>query len=176
MVTLLREALDRRIEVEEDGRRRKCSKHQLGLARLADKFAAADPQRGNYSAAARSCLPICVAYSAEQKMNTRTADGAVQWLFVDLNAFFASCERQGNPALRGKPVIVVQTPAEGAVAIAASCAAKAFGITTGTPGAVGTAPVPRGHPGAGQSSALARRSTPASRSRRSCRSTRWRAG
>ena len=43
-LTLLREALDRRIEVEEDGRRRKCSKHELGLARLADKFAAADPQ------------------------------------------------------------------------------------------------------------------------------------
>jgi hypothetical protein len=40
----LREALDRRIEVKEDGRRRKCSKRELGLARLADKFAAADPQ------------------------------------------------------------------------------------------------------------------------------------
>ena len=56
----------------------------------------------------------------------------VQWLFLDLNAFFASCEQQENPALRGKPVIVVQTPAESAVAIAASYAAKAFGIKTGT--------------------------------------------
>ena len=60
------------------------------------------------------------------------AKPAVQWLFLDLNAFFASCEQQEAPALRGKPVIVVQTPAETAVAIAASYAAKAYGIKTGT--------------------------------------------
>ena len=65
-------------------------------------------------------------------MNTSTVDNAVQWLFLDLNAFFASCEQQENPALRGQPVLVVQTPAESAVAIAASYAAKAFGIKTGT--------------------------------------------
>jgi DNA polymerase IV len=57
---------------------------------------------------------------------------AVQWLFLDLNAFFASCEQQEAPALRGKPVIVVQTLTDSAVAIAASYAAKAFGIKTGT--------------------------------------------
>jgi DNA polymerase-4 len=56
----------------------------------------------------------------------------VQWLFLDLNAFFASCEQQEAPALRGKPVIVVQTLTDSAVAIAASYAAKAFGIKTGT--------------------------------------------
>jgi DNA polymerase-4 len=65
-------------------------------------------------------------------MNKSTADNPVQWLFLDLNAFFASCEQQENPALRGQPVIVVQTPADSAVAIAASYAAKAFGIKTGT--------------------------------------------
>jgi hypothetical protein len=58
-------------------------------------------------------------------MNKSTADNPVQWLFLDLNAFFASCEQQENPALRGKPVIVVQTPTDTAVAIAASYAAKA---------------------------------------------------
>jgi nucleotidyltransferase/DNA polymerase involved in DNA repair len=56
----------------------------------------------------------------------------VQWLFLDLNAFFASCEQQETPALRGKPVIVVQTLTDSAVAIAASYAAKALGIKTGT--------------------------------------------
>jgi nucleotidyltransferase/DNA polymerase involved in DNA repair len=65
-------------------------------------------------------------------MNVSTAENAVQWLFLDLNAFFASCEQQKNPALRGRPVIVVQTPAESAVAIAVRYAAKAFGIKTGT--------------------------------------------
>jgi hypothetical protein len=57
---------------------------------------------------------------------------AVQWLFLDLNAFFASCEQQEAPALRGKPVIVVQTLTDSAVAIAASYEAKGFGIKTGT--------------------------------------------
>jgi DNA-binding transcriptional MerR regulator len=65
-------------------------------------------------------------------MNTSTAENAVQWLFLDLNAFFASCEQQENPVLRGQPVIVVQTLTDSAVAIAASYAAKAFGIKTGT--------------------------------------------
>src|ERR1700751_72852 len=62
-------------------------------------------------------------------MNTSTAENAVQWLFLDLNTFFASCEQQENPALRNQPVIVVQTMTDSAVAI---YAAKAFGIKTGT--------------------------------------------
>ena len=65
-------------------------------------------------------------------MNTSTAEHPVQWLFLDLNAFFASCEQQEAPALRGKPVIVVQTLTDSACAIAASYAAKGFGIKTGT--------------------------------------------
>ena len=36
-------------------------------------------------------------------------------------------------ALRGRPVIVAQTPTDSAAAIAASYAAKEFGIKTGTP-------------------------------------------
>src|ERR1700746_3273174 len=65
-------------------------------------------------------------------MNLSVGVSAVQWLFLGLHAFFASCEPQENPALRGKPVIVVQTLTDSAVAIAASYAAKAFGIKTGT--------------------------------------------
>jgi DNA polymerase-4 len=65
-------------------------------------------------------------------MNMTTAGNAVQWLFLDLNAFFASCEQQENPSLRGKPIVVVQVLTDSAVAIAASYAAKAFGIKTGT--------------------------------------------
>jgi hypothetical protein len=58
------------------------------------------------------------------------AENRVQWLFLDLNAF--SRRASSRRPLRGKPVIVVQTPAETAVAIAASYAAKAYGIKTGT--------------------------------------------
>jgi DNA polymerase IV len=59
-------------------------------------------------------------------------DAMLRWLVLDLNSFFASCEQQENPALRGKPVIVVPTMAETTCAIAASYPAKAFGIKTGT--------------------------------------------
>lgn len=57
---------------------------------------------------------------------------AVKWLFLDLNSFFASCEQQENPALRGKPVIVVPANIDSTCAIAASREAKKFGIRTGT--------------------------------------------
>jgi DNA polymerase-4 len=53
----------------------------------------------------------------------------LQWLFLDLNAFFASCKQQETP---GRPVIVVQTVTDSTVAIAASYAAKVFGIKAGT--------------------------------------------
>jgi hypothetical protein len=35
-------------------------------------------------------------------MNIQVADTPVQWLFLDLNAFFASCEQQENPSLRAR--------------------------------------------------------------------------
>jgi DNA polymerase-4 len=57
----------------------------------------------------------------------------LRWLFVDMNSFFASCEQQMNPALRGCPVIVAPLLADTTSAIAASYEAKAFGIKTGTP-------------------------------------------
>jgi DNA polymerase-4 len=77
-------------------------------------------------------LVICAGDCIEQKMNRSTADNAVQWLFLDLNAFFASCEQQEKPALRGKPIIIVQMLTDNTCAIAASYEAKAFGIKTGT--------------------------------------------
>src|SRR5262245_5055423 len=67
-----------------------------------------------------------------KSMNMPEGDQTVNWLFLDLNAFFASCEQQENPALRGKPIIVVQMLTDSTVAIAASYEAKAFGIKTGT--------------------------------------------
>ena len=57
---------------------------------------------------------------------------AVNWLFVDLNSYFASVEQQDRPELRGKPVGVVPMLADTTCCIAASYEAKAYGVRTGT--------------------------------------------
>lgn len=60
------------------------------------------------------------------------ATDCLRWLFLDLNSFFASCEQQAVPALRGLPIAVVPMMTDTTCAIAASYEAKAFGIKTGT--------------------------------------------
>ena len=56
----------------------------------------------------------------------------LNWLFVDLNSYFASVEQQVRPELRDRPVGVVPMLADTTVCIAASYEAKAFGVKTGT--------------------------------------------
>ena len=56
----------------------------------------------------------------------------VDWLFLDLNSYFASVEQQLRPELRGKPIAVVPVDTDATCAIAASQEAKKFGIKTGT--------------------------------------------
>jgi len=60
------------------------------------------------------------------------AGSAMNWLFVDLNSYFASVEQEVRPELRGRPVGVVPMMADTTVCIAASYEAKAFGVRTGT--------------------------------------------
>jgi DNA polymerase IV len=61
------------------------------------------------------------------------SETGLRWLFVDMNSFFASCEQQMNPDLRGQPIVVAPVLAETTSAIAASYEAKSFGVKTGTP-------------------------------------------
>ncbi len=60
------------------------------------------------------------------------AGPSVNWLFVDLNSYFASVEQQVRPELRGRPVGVVPAMVDTTCCIAASYEAKAFGVRTGT--------------------------------------------
>ncbi|HEY3782182.1 MAG TPA: hypothetical protein VGL56_13950 [Fimbriimonadaceae bacterium] len=53
-------------------------------------------------------------------------------LFLDINSYFATCEQQEQPELRGKPIIVVPMDTDSTCAIAASYEAKKYGIKTGT--------------------------------------------
>ncbi len=57
----------------------------------------------------------------------------LRYLFIDMNAYFASVEQQFQPSLRGKPVAVVPTLADTTSCIAASYEAKRCGVKTGTP-------------------------------------------
>ncbi len=56
----------------------------------------------------------------------------VHWLFLDLDSYFASCEQQARPDLRGKPIGVVPLVAETTCCLAASYEAKKCGVKTGT--------------------------------------------
>jgi DNA polymerase-4 len=56
----------------------------------------------------------------------------LNWLFVDMNSYFASVEQDARPELRGLPVAVVPMMADTTCCIAASYEAKAHGVKTGT--------------------------------------------
>ena len=56
----------------------------------------------------------------------------LNWLFVDLNSYFASVEQEVRPELRGRPVGIVPMMADTTCCIAASYEAKAYGVKTGT--------------------------------------------
>ncbi len=52
-------------------------------------------------------------------------------MYLDMNSYFASCEQQRHPELRGKAVGVLTYDGPNAAVIAASIEAKKFGIKTG---------------------------------------------
>jgi DNA polymerase-4 len=71
--------------------------------------------------------------SAPEEPVDRAEDGQrLNWLFVDMNSYFASVEQDTRPELRGLPVAIVPMMADTTCCIAASYEAKAFGVKTGT--------------------------------------------
>ncbi|MDX2111784.1 MAG: DNA polymerase [Verrucomicrobiota bacterium] len=53
-------------------------------------------------------------------------------LFIDFNAYFASCEQHMRPELIGRPIAITPVATESGCCIAASYAAKARGVKVGT--------------------------------------------
>lgn len=66
------------------------------------------------------CLPI------------EMRDRPLRYLFLDLNAYFASVEQEDREELRGRPIAVVPVMADSSFVIAASYEAKRYGVKTGT--------------------------------------------
>ncbi len=68
----------------------------------------------------------------KQEQN-RFANDGLNWLLLDLNSFFASCEQQHDPSLRGRPVgVVPMLDVDSTCLLAASREAKQLGLHTGT--------------------------------------------
>src|SRR5579859_3668013 len=63
---------------------------------------------------------------------SRVVAPEVNWLFLDLNSYFASVEQEVRPELRNRPVAVVPSMVDTTCCIAASYEAKARGVKTGT--------------------------------------------
>src|SRR6202000_580047 len=86
----------------------------------------------------KSAAPVCLLFIRYLWYTVLLMSGAapaaeqVNWLFLDMNSYFASVEQEVQPHLRGKPTAVVTVDADSTVCIAASYEAKAFGVSTGT--------------------------------------------
>jgi DNA polymerase-4 len=70
--------------------------------------------------------------TTESANTFRTGDPRLQWLFLDLNSYFASVEQELRPELRDRPMAVVPLLADTTCCIAASYEAKRYGVRTGT--------------------------------------------
>ena len=64
--------------------------------------------------------------------NSFSLENKLNWLYLDINSYFATIEQQVNIDLRNKPVSVVPLMSDSTCAIAASFEAKQKGIKTGT--------------------------------------------
>jgi len=74
----------------------------------------------------------CASVPAEKPPESVASGPLLNWLFVDMNSYFASVEQEVRPELRHRPVAIVPMMADTTCCIAASYEAKAHGVKTGT--------------------------------------------
>ncbi|TSJ76721.1 DNA polymerase [Rariglobus hedericola] len=79
------------------------------------------------------CHPAFVATFDRPRRTDDFRAVSLRALIIDYNGFFASCEQQERPELRGRPVAVVPVMTESTCVIASSYDARARGIKVGTP-------------------------------------------
>src|SRR5882672_10099072 len=70
--------------------------------------------------------------SVESATSSPSANSTLNWMLIDMNAYFASVEQHLRPELRGRMVGVVPVESEGTCIIAASADAKRLGVRVGT--------------------------------------------
>ncbi|MCC8417010.1 MAG: hypothetical protein LN588_00380 [Rickettsia endosymbiont of Bryobia graminum] len=64
--------------------------------------------------------------------NHYLTNNKLNWLYIDINSYFATIEQQVTPELRYKPIAIVPVITYTTCAIAASYEAKLRGVKTGT--------------------------------------------
>ena len=77
-------------------------------------------------------LELKTARAAQEPEDDPASGPNLNWLFVDMNSYFASVEQDARPELRGRPVGIVPMMADTTCCLAASYEAKACGVKTGT--------------------------------------------
>jgi len=77
-------------------------------------------------------IPPMVNGTTETKPPLTKPSDRINWLFLDMNSYFASVAQNEETELVGRPVGIVTVDKPGACCIAASYEAKAFGIGVGT--------------------------------------------
>jgi DNA polymerase-4 len=92
---------------------------------------ASDPDSAEWPEELRAVEPE-TARTPQEPEDDPASGPHLNWLFVDMNSFFASVEQDARPELRGLPVGIVPMMAETTCCLAASYEAKACGVKTGT--------------------------------------------
>jgi DNA polymerase-4 len=77
-------------------------------------------------------LPAALPPPKAALVPARNQASEMNWLFVDMNSYFASVEQDDRPELRGRPIAIVPMMADTTCCLAASYEAKARGVKTGT--------------------------------------------